>query len=226
MAQSNLVPRKSAVVTPTLLPVVYEEACRAIEACVELDELQTWASKAEALAAWAKIYDDNRILRHAKQLKLRAYRRMGQLADELRPKDVHAPRGRRAGAIGSFSLLREHGLNRDKAQSAIALGRLPPEKFDKFLNRKNVPSPTVARAFTQHSNMEERGKRSQAYSLLTASGPSPTSFRWWCQTHTPKSIAGNILPGERQKAHELVSDIELWCKTFLMELAYKQDSIG
>lgn len=222
----SVVPRQSAAIAAPVMPVIYEEACRAIDACVELDEIKAWASKSEALAAWARIYQDDYLLRQAKQLKLRAFRRMGQLADELRPKDVHAPRGRRAGAIGSFSLLREHGLTRDKAQAAIALGRLPPDKFNKFLNRKVVPSPSVARAFSQHSNMEELGKRSAAYSYMTGSGPSPTSFRWWCQMHTPKSLAGNILPGERQKAHELVSDIELWCKTFLMELAYKQDAIG
>lgn len=65
-----------------LVPVEYEAACNALAQCVDLDEAKYWSDKADALAAWAKIYRDDRISAQAKRLKLKAYRRMGELAAE------------------------------------------------------------------------------------------------------------------------------------------------
>src|ERR1700722_7297053 len=67
------------------MPVEYVEACKALAACVTIDEAKRWADKAEALAAWAKIYRSDEASVQAARLKLHAYRRMGKLAEEIRP---------------------------------------------------------------------------------------------------------------------------------------------
>src|SRR5208282_4621524 len=69
-----------------LVPVEYETAITALTECAHLDEAKYWDNKADALAAWAKIYHSDECARKAKMLKMHAYRRMGQLAGELRPK--------------------------------------------------------------------------------------------------------------------------------------------
>lgn len=67
------------------VPVEYETAINALVACRSIDEAKYWSDKSDALAAWAKIYHSDKAAREAKALKLWAFRRMGQLAAELRP---------------------------------------------------------------------------------------------------------------------------------------------
>lgn len=70
------------------LPVQYDEAVKALAACTTIDESKHWADKAEALAAWAKVYKDDQVAIEARRLKLHAYRRMGELAQELEKQRV------------------------------------------------------------------------------------------------------------------------------------------
>jgi hypothetical protein len=63
----------------------YEEACNALARCVDLDEAKYWSDKADALAAWAKIYHDTKIEDQARKLKAKARRSMALLAEALRP---------------------------------------------------------------------------------------------------------------------------------------------
>jgi len=119
-----------------LVPVEYEAACRALSQCCTLDEAKYWDNKADALAAWAKIYRNDDAGRKAAQLKLHAYRRMGLLAQELRP-----ARGKKPGPL---SLLKESGLTHDKATDARHLAGLPTEKFEALVNAPVVRSPSRA----------------------------------------------------------------------------------
>lgn len=65
------------------MPVVYEDACKALVACTTLDEAKYYSDKSDALAAWAKIYKSDEAAMAAKRLKLHAYRRMSELAEEI-----------------------------------------------------------------------------------------------------------------------------------------------
>ena len=132
-----------------LVPVEYEAACKALQACIDIDEAKYWADKADALAAWAKVYRDDKVGRQAKQLKLLAYRRIGELARELRPQgsagsgkiiDGKKLRGR---LKGPKSLLREHGMPSGLANAATRLSRLPKSKFDEIVNQPVPPAPTL-----------------------------------------------------------------------------------
>src|ERR1700690_2101621 len=67
------------------MPVEYETALQALQECITLEDTKYWSDKADALAVWAKIFHSDDAARKAKQLKLKAFRRMGELARELRP---------------------------------------------------------------------------------------------------------------------------------------------
>lgn len=128
--------------------VVYEEAVRAVQACSTILEAQHWNNKSEALAAWAKIYSDDRVMSEARALKLHAYRQIGRLADQMRQcvpiedrkKGVEG--GFKGRTQGSQGLLIDHGLNIAKARQAVAIGRLEDRKFDQLVSRKTPPSPS------------------------------------------------------------------------------------
>lgn len=121
------------------MPVEYETAIKALEACTSLDETRIWRSAYHALAAWAKIYNSRDAEFKAKRLRLHAYRRMGQLARELRPSG-RARRGIKGGKLpGSVSLLQEHGLSHSEAVAANFIARLPDEDFQRILRRPLSP---------------------------------------------------------------------------------------
>lgn len=122
-----------------LIPVEYETAVKALTECVTLDEAKYWDNKADALAAWAKIYHSPEAERKAKQLKLHAYRRMGELAKELRPTTF--AKGRRGPLPGAESMLMANGLNRSKARAATWLASRSPAEFSTYVERKRVLSP-------------------------------------------------------------------------------------
>src|ERR1700689_1121318 len=66
-----------------MVPLEYEEAVKALASCLTFDEAKYWSDKASALAAWAKIYHSHEIDRKAKMLRLHAYRRMAELAQDI-----------------------------------------------------------------------------------------------------------------------------------------------
>lgn len=130
----------------TPMPVEYETAIKALDACTSLDETKAWNNAADALAAWAKIYNSDEAELKAKRLRLHAYRRMGQLARELRPPGRMKGGGHR-GCLGKLpgpnSLLQEHGLTKTEAGAANFIAQLPEEQFQRVLERPLRPT-TVA----------------------------------------------------------------------------------
>lgn len=123
------------------MPVVYEEGIRALQACIDLDDAKEWSDKADALAAWARMYHSDDFKRKAAQLKLRAYQRMGTLAMELRPQKKPGY----GGAVpGPRSLLLESGLNLPQARAALTIARAPKDKVQEQFDKDRPPAPSRA----------------------------------------------------------------------------------
>jgi hypothetical protein len=135
-----------------LVPIEYEQAVRALAECTRLDEAKYWDDKSDALAAWAKIYRDKTVEREARALKLHAYRRMGQLAIELRPKKTGGTRsgnGTLAGRIGlpadgPVKCLTELGLSKASGRAATTLARAPKDEVQRLADLPRPPSPVMA----------------------------------------------------------------------------------
>src|SRR5690606_26149716 len=106
------------VATVPMTPVEYVDACKALQACHEIDEAKYWSDKSDALAAWAKIYRDDETGKLARKLKAHAYRRMGEIAEQVQPTKGVTHKGSPPGAN---SLLIEKGLSRGKAYHALRI---------------------------------------------------------------------------------------------------------
>lgn len=66
-----------------LLPARYDAMCRAIDACVQLDEIVEMRDQAAALGVYAKMARNVDAERRTAQIRLRAERRVGQLSAAL-----------------------------------------------------------------------------------------------------------------------------------------------
>jgi hypothetical protein len=186
-----------------LVPVQYEAACKALAECIDLDDTKYWSDKADALAAWAKIYHDDKVAVEAKRLKLKAYRRMGEIAAELRPRgSVVAP-----GSPGPLSVLIEHGLDRKHAQAARRMATLPTQRFQAIVDLPCPPSP-------KHVFRDVLRKGTKEWLAFSAQGGSVTGFRGFCRRYEPGEFARGMAPDEAAKARLVVVEIQEWLDEF------------
>ena len=183
------------------VPIQYEEALKSLQACIDLDDAKIWSDKADALAAWAKIYRNDDAGRKAAALKLHAYRKMGQLAAELRPRKSL---GRGLGTTpGAMSLLREKGLTQSQALCARAAASLPQKRFDDLAERERPPAITAMRL--------EVAPGSSAYLALIGRGANGVApFASFCRTHPAAAMARALSKDEARKIKEYIPEICEW----------------
>lgn len=175
-----------------LVPVEYEQAITALQACCTIDDSKYWSDKADALAAWARIYRNDEVTRKAKMLKLHAYRRMGELAAELRP-ITNVKGGRQPGAVRALT---DAGLTHNNAIAARRLATIPEKQFNKLLEKPKAPS----------SVLQDLWVRDENYADFVRSGQS---FRGVLRNTTPAKVARGIGDNARFicTARELCRDI-------------------
>jgi hypothetical protein len=142
-----------------LVPVEYETAVNALQACITLDETKYWSDKADALAAWAKIY--------RKMLKMHAFRRMGQIAGELRPRT--GPTGKNGAVPGAVSLLKSTGLSKTGANAARSLAMMSASKFQKLMRNPKSPITILHEETHRHPQWHQFAKYAMVLRSFTRS---------------------------------------------------------
>jgi hypothetical protein len=195
------------------VPAEYNEAVKALAACVTLDEAKYWDDKAEALKAWAKIYGDDEAGLSARRLKLHAYRRMGELAMQMRPWKPGARKGCKMGegaGKGVPSLLVEHGLPMHKANAASAAARMPRRKFQALVNQPKPPAPNALLAKFSDRNVTTAWREISG----VIGGNSLLGFRGWCRSRDARQLARALTQTETAKARECAREAAEWLDEF------------
>jgi hypothetical protein len=113
----------------------------ALASCANIDECQDWANKAEALASYAKMADDDTLRALADRIQARAVRRMGELLKEFDARG--GDRSKTVAAHGSAPSQRDAaaqaGLSEHQQLQAVRVANVPPDKI-------GVNQSTVSRA--------------------------------------------------------------------------------
>lgn len=199
-----------------VVPVEYESAVKALQACVTLDDAKIWADKSDALAAWAKIYRNDEAGIEARRLKLHAFRRMGELAREIRPK-ITGLVGKGGTAPGSIALMVESGLSLHSANAAAAISKMPKRDFLRAVNAQKpcAPSSLLPKFST---------KVSEAWRTIAGAcgGNSMLGFRSFCRGRDAETLARSLNSDEIDKARALVTDITEWLDEFEQNLPRKR----
>lgn len=194
-------------VSTATVPIQYNAAVKALGECRNIDEAKLYADKSDALAAWAKIYNNDRVGTEAKRLKLHAFRRMGALAIKLQPGNPGVmPHGGQGSPPGPISLLKELGLKRGEAQSATVLSRMPKRKFNAAVNSNTPRAPSYYR----YKNIGA----SDAWKTIHVERDSLSSMLRYCRANDPKKLAKGLTKSEVTKAQEIATEIIEWMDTF------------
>lgn len=121
------------------LPATYEHAKTALSECVQLDECQTWADKAAALASYAKQSKDEELMKMAIRIRDRAIRRAGELLQQIEP----APNQHVAGVGAHTSrsdAAKEAGMSKHQQVQAVRVASVPKADFERAVD---APKPAT-----------------------------------------------------------------------------------
>lgn len=188
----------------TPMPIVYEQACKAIAACTAIDEAKYWSDKADALAAWARIYNEDKVSIEAKRLKLHAYRRMAEIADAIMPQ-WRAERGFRVASVPI--ILKDYGIGRSQARVIEKIGEMPAAVVQRAIERRRPPTPSTLALVDNTPNPKwTRIKRTMS------------SLDSMTDDVTAEELAERIPEAEREKAYQLADDLSGWCYTLVEAL--------
>lgn len=141
---TQLVPQDLNV-TGARLPAAYEKACAALTSCASIDECQSWANKAAALASYARQADDDTLQKQSMRIQSRAVRRCGELLKEFdargRPseeiREVAHPNLSQAAAA------REAGMSEHQRKQAVRVASVPSAHFEAAVESEAPPTVTA-----------------------------------------------------------------------------------
>lgn len=114
---------------PPVLPSDYGRAVACIRSLETLEEGRHWSDRAEALAAWARIYRDDEVGRQARRLRLHALRRLAELAGGL--------------GNGGAEALRAFGFTAAQVRKIRGVGRVDPRRFAEAVEAEDPPATYV-----------------------------------------------------------------------------------
>lgn len=126
------------------LPQTYEAAKAALAKCQAMDECQSWADKAAALASYAKQAEDDAMLKMAARIKTRAARRAGELLKQIEPQqgartDLKLSEGDHT-RFTREDAARQAGMSKHQQVQATRIASIPDEDFEEQVESDTPPT--------------------------------------------------------------------------------------
>jgi hypothetical protein len=186
------------VIADARLPSNYVAARTAIQQCVKIDECKEWADRAAALASYAKQVEDELLLKDSQRIKARAISRVSELLREIEAApgartDLEPSRGaptrftRKAAA-------EEAGLSREQVVTAMRVGNVPKEDFERQVESDNPP--TITELARQGTKQQQKWKEEILH------GADPEDFK------VATALAGHLKFAADEIAEAFKLDLE------------------
>ena len=135
--------------TTALALTTYDRAKQSLALCESVDECKEWADKSAALAAYAHQAHDPELELHARKIRARAMRRLGEISLELekgqgaRTELLLTTEKKFKGAVLSAA-----GVSKDQAYRAEKVAAIPADRFERLVET-SVPSELTIAALTK-----------------------------------------------------------------------------
>lgn len=189
------------------LPAVYERAKESLATCARIDECAEWASKAEAIASYARQAEDESLLQTATRIKARAIRRCGELLKEIKP-----ARGanQNIGAAGGPKVQTRKdvaaaaGLSPRQQKEAQRVASVPTRAFEAAVESAKPPTVTeLAERGRKPSTAHLKGRDPKEYAASTQAQGALRTFVQMAERTTPRITVRGAVPREYplMKAH-------------------------
>jgi len=215
----NNLPSTSEVANAQL-PQTYEQAKTALSQCASIDECVEWTDKWTALCTYARMSDDETLLKTAMRIKGRAIRRTGELMVLFK-----SPGGRPDktlnGCVNSLGepesmadVAEKAGLSERQRNTASAAAKIPAEQFEAMIESDDPPTNEKLLKF----NKAMAEPKPEGYAEATQLIGTVQRFAKWCKTNDPKIVANGIQAHELDDLRECVSTIDGWLDKFIVSI--------
>lgn len=185
------------------LPTTYEAAKAALAECERIDECQGWANKAEALAAYARMADDDTLRKLADRIQARAVRRVGELLQQFRP----APgtrvdlEPRVPGEPRTISeLAMDANLSGRQRKTALRIANIPAEEFEAAIESDAPPTVTRLAEMGKQSRSAPEGFKEASRLIGTV-----RRFAEFCEANAPARVANGVMASEAAELDRLLA---------------------
>ena len=201
-------------ISKATLPQSYVAAKTALAECSRLDECQSWANKAEAMASYAKQANDDALRKMADRIQARAIRRCGELLKQIEPANgarTDKPRDGADPKLTRKQAATDAGLSERQRKTAIRVANIPADEFDQRVESENPPTITaLADVGTK--------KSSHDFKRATAALGTLRRFSEFCEKNDPHEVASGVLDHEKREAKAWVGFIDSWMDRFITGL--------
>ena len=192
------------------IPAKYNQAKKAIAACVRVVEAKAWRDKAEGLRAYAAQAKDAELMALSVELRKRAERRIGELIAERRAAGKlatggDAARARVRGGPEVATFLADDGIDKHLADRSRKAADMPKDKFEAYLAKiialavahldgeKDLVS--AVRAELHEARLKQRAKREKDLATKLTALPEKkygvilADPEWKFKTYSPKGLS-------------------------------------
>lgn len=198
------------------MPLNWEAAARALQECSRLDECMEWASKAEAMASYARQAKDETLRKYADRIQARAIRRCGDLLKQI-PAGHGANQNIQEGALLKVtreSAATEAGLSEHQRKTALRVANVPEKDFEAQVSSDNPPTVTeLARQGTVPKEITDadRIRAGEAQRMLSR-------FSEFCQANEATQIGHVFKPEEITALRICVGIVDAWLDQLFVAL--------
>lgn len=200
------------------LPAVYIRARKLLAECDQLDECQSWADRAAALASYARQAKDDALLKHAMRIQSRAIQRAGELLEQIEPgktgpkpelgTGAHTQPTRAAAAA-------EAGLSKHQAVQAVRVARVPKDEFDELVESDNPPTVTeLARRGTKPAAPTDKDCNCDLSLVAAVFRGALRKMKSACEECDTEDVIEGMKPHEIEEALIDLDEVTLWVEAF------------
>lgn len=182
------------------LPQTYEAARTALAECSRIDECQSWADKAAALASYAKQAQDDALLVMATRIKARAARRSGELLRQIEAGKGGRPDKTGAAADTGFTrkdAARDAGMSPRQMHTAQRIAAVPAADFEAQVESPKPPTLTA---------LAQQGIRPKPRPIIDLEGRDPKAFNR--ALHFVAAFEGFAKEAERFDLNQRTADLD------------------
>jgi hypothetical protein len=209
------------------LPAVYENAILALAKCSKVDECQSWADKAAAMASYAKQSKDDSLYRMAMRIQARATRRCGELLTTFQlpgARTDQPPEGDH-GRLTQRQAAKDAGMSEHQETQAVRLAKIPEDVFNEVVESDAPPTITALAAQGTQAKpknaVDLEGIDPALFNLATTAAGRLRDLFDICEAHDPQQIGSGFKNREIAQLLHQTDTVQRWLNVFSITLEKK-----
>lgn len=195
------------------LPATYEAAKTALSECTKLDECQSWADKAKALASYARQAKDDSMRKMAERIQARAIGRAGEILAQIEPPKF---KGNQyvvgAGDVPNLTRTQaaeDAGLSDRQRKTALRVASIDKDEFERVIESDNPPTVTqLAEMGTKKQIVDLKGRDPKEFNKALHFVAIFEYHLKRCSEHDVDAMADILTDAERERLRGFINQID------------------